>query len=161
MRSFTYGILLSFFFVGCSSPKSLEFKGLQSLEIKKMSLGNNEFIAKFQYINPNHFTLKLQSLDCDIKINDQPFTHYHLDSAFIIPSNTQFILPAKLNIQLTEILKHSVDLVFNKPMKITINGNAILSKGFLTKQIPINYTTTQKLNLDIKMIKEALKQSNL
>ena len=161
MKSFVYLSLFSLLLASCSAPKSIEFKGLKSLEVKKMSLGNNVFVANFQYNNPNHFSLTLQSLDCDIKINDQPFTHYHLDSAFIIPSNTQFILPAKLNIQLTEILKHSVDLVFNKPMKITINGNAILSKGFLTKQIPINYTTTQKLNLDIKMIKEALKQSNL
>lgn len=157
MKSFVYLSLFSLLLASCSAPKSIEFKGLKSLEVKKMSLGNNVFVANFQYNNPNHFSLTLQSLDCDIKVNDQPLTHYHLDSAFIIPSNTDFVLPAKLNIQLTELLKHSVDLIFNKPMKITINGKATLEKGFFTKQLPIDYTTTQKLNLDIKMLKDALK----
>lgn len=149
-------VFLMLLLTACSTPKSLEFKGLQSLEVKKMSLGKNVFVANFQYANPNRFTLLLQNLDCDILVNDQKLTHYHLDSSFVIPANQAFVMPAQLSIQLTDILKHSVDLVFNKPMKITVLGNATIAKGIFTKHLPINYTTTQKLNLDLKTIREAL-----
>jgi hypothetical protein len=37
-------------------------------------------------------------------------------------------------------------------MKITVKGNATLSKGIFTKHLPIEFSTEQKLNL-----KEALK----
>ena len=61
-------------------------------------------------------------------------------------------MPAKMEIELSSILKHSVDILFNKPMKITVRGDATLSKGVFTKHLPIEFTTQQKLDL-----KEALK----
>lgn len=136
----------------CASPKPFVFKGLKSIKLEKAGLGKNVFNANFAYQNPNHFKLLLKQLDCDVFINDQPFTHYHLDTAFTIPANTDFVMPAKMEIELSSILKHSVDILFNKPMKITVRGDATLSKGVFTKHLPIEFTTQQKLDL-----KEALK----
>ena len=140
-------LFLLFFMVSCSSPKPFEFKGIQQLKVEKASLGKNTLNASFQYFNPNHFEVTLKKLDCEVFINDQPFTQYHLDTLFQIPANNNFELPATLEIELSNLLKHSVDILFNKPMKISIKGQATLSKGMFTKQYPILYTTTQKLNL--------------
>ena len=133
--------------ISCSQPQPFVFKGLKSIKIEKASLGKNVFKAEFTYENPNSFSLALNKLDADIFINDEKFTHYHLDTVFNIPANAAFDLPAVMEVDLTSLLKNSIDLIFNKPMKISVKGTSTLSKGMFTKTIPIEFETTQKLNL--------------
>ena len=140
-------ITIIVFFTACATPKPLVFKGLKSIKIEKASFGKNIFNAQFEYQNPNNFKLVLNKLDCDILINDQVFTKYTLDTNFNIPANANFILPARMEVELSLLLKNSVDILFNKPMKIGVKGSATLSKGMYTKTIPISFETTQKLNL--------------
>jgi LEA14-like dessication related protein len=148
MKSTTYLLLaVILFFAACADPSPLVFKGVQSIKIEKASLGKNSFQAEFSYQNPNRFGLVLNKLDCNVFINDQLFTQYKIDTNFIIPANAQFVLPAKMEIELSSLLKNSVDILFNNPMKIGIKGNATISKGIFTKTIPINFETNQKLNL--------------
>jgi LEA14-like dessication related protein len=133
--------------ISCSQPQPFIFKGVKSIKIEKASLGKNVFKAEFTYENPNSFSLALNKLDADIFINDEKFTHYHLDTVYNIPANAAFDLPAIMEVDLTSILKNSIDLIFNKPMKISVKGTSTLSKGMFTKTIPIEFETTQKLNL--------------
>ena len=131
----------------CVNPKPFEFKGVKSVKVEKASLGKSLFNANFEYYNPNNFTVSLKRLDCEIRLNDEPFTNYQLDSVFVIPANANFLFPAKMEIELSSILKHSVAILFNQPIKIEIKGDAIVSKGMFTKHYPIAYSTNQKLNL--------------
>ncbi len=142
-------------FASCASPKAFVFKGMKSINVEKASFGKNVFKANFEYNNPNRFALTLQKLDCEVFINDEPFTKYHLDTAYQIPANTDFQLPARMEVELSNIMKHSIDILFNKPMKITVKGDATLTKGFFTKKVPISFTTEQRLNL-----KDILKGTN-
>ncbi len=156
MNFLKYSLLcLIIVFASCASPKPFVFKGMKSIKVEKASFGKNVFNANFEYTNPNHFALTLQKLDCEVFINDQAFTKYHLDSAYHIPANTDFQLPARMEVELANIMKHSIDILFNKPMKITVKGDATLTKGFFTKKLPISFTTEQRLNL-----KEVLKGTN-
>jgi LEA14-like dessication related protein len=148
MKPLNYLFLASILLLtACAEPKNLEFKGIESLKIDKASLGKNIFIASFAYNNPNNFKLVLNKLDCSIYMNDQFFTKYNIDSNYTIPANANFSLPAKMEVDLSLLLKNSVDILFNKPMKIRIKGNATISKGMFTKTVPIEFETSQKLNL--------------
>lgn len=144
---YLFFLVCSLLIISCSQPQPFVFKGLKSIKIEKASLGKNVFKAEFTYENPNSFSLALNKLDADIFINDEKFTHYHLDTVFNIPAKAVFDLPAIMEVDLTSILKNSIDLIFNKPMKITVKGTSTLSKGMFTKTIPIEFETTQKLNL--------------
>jgi LEA14-like dessication related protein len=135
------------FLMACGEPKPFVFKGLKSIKIEKPGFGKNIFNAQFEYQNPNNFELTLKKLDCSIYINDQLLTQYKLDSLYVIPANADFALPAKMEIELNLLLKNTMDILFNKPMKVGVKGTAILSKGIFTKTIPIEFETTQKLNL--------------
>ena len=148
-RNIPYLFILAcvFLMISCSQPQPFVFKGLKSIKIEKASLGKNIFKAEFTYENPNSFSLALNKLDADIFINDEKFTHYQLDTVFNIPANAAFDLPAIMEVDLTSLLKNSIDLIFNKPMKISVKGTSTLSKGMFTKTIPIEFETTQKLNL--------------
>jgi len=148
MKPIAYLLLaIILFFSACAEPSPLIFKGVQSIKIEKASLGKNSFTAEFSYQNPNRFGLVLNKLDCNVYINDQLFTQYKLDTNFTIPANAAFVLPANMEIELSSLLKNSVDILLNKPMKVGIKGNATISKGLFTKTIPINFETSQKLNL--------------
>jgi LEA14-like dessication related protein len=158
MNKYIYPLLsIILLLTACADPKSFEFKGLKSIKIEKASMGKNIFNVQLEYNNPNHFELTLKKIDCEILINDQKFTHYALDTTLLIPSNANFVVPAKMEIQLSNLLKHSVDIMFNKPLKITIIGNATLTKGIFTKTVPVNFSTTQQLNLKESVMRDAIK----
>lgn len=142
-------VLLFFIFIlsSCSDPQSLEFKGLQDIQLDKLTMGKNKLKANIKYYNPNSFSLVLKQIDCKILMNNGQFTNLKLDTNFVIPAQKEFLLPAQFEFQMSDLVKNSMDLLFNKPIKLNIVGNATLSKGVFTKTVPIAYETTQKLNL--------------
>lgn len=138
---------ISFLLFSCADPKNFEFKGLQDIKIEKISMGKNNIRAKIKYYNPNNFSMVLKQIDCDILMNNQPFTKVHLDTNYIIPANATFLVPAKMEFEMSALVKNSMDILFNKPIKLNIKGQATLSKGIFTKTVPIAFETNQKLNL--------------
>jgi LEA14-like dessication related protein len=148
MRKYLLAVLtISLLIISCSSPKDFEFKGLQDIKIEKISMGKNKINAKIKYFNPNNFSMVLKQIDCDILMNNQPFTKVHLDTNFVIPANASFMVPAQMEFEMSSLVKNSMDLIFNKPIKLNIKGNATLSKGIFTRTVPIAYESNQKLNL--------------
>ena len=158
MQYYKLLIISSFIILtSCSSPKSFEFKEVKSVSIEKASFKKNVINAQVAYYNPNNFELSLKNIDCNILINDKQISHYALDTNLIITANSNFMVPAKLEFELSNVLPFTVDIMFKKPLKITILGNATLSKGIFTKIVPINYTTVKTLDLKESMVREALK----
>jgi LEA14-like dessication related protein len=148
MKQFKYGFLfLMVLLIACSEPQSFEFKGLQDVQLDKLTMGKNKISVNIKYYNPNPFSLVLKQIDCKILLNNGNFTVLKLDTNFTIPANKEFLIPAQLEFQMSDLVKNSMELLFNKPVKLNITGNATLSKGIFTKTVPISYETTQKLNL--------------
>jgi LEA14-like dessication related protein len=148
MRKYLLAVLtISLLIISCSSPKDFEFKGLQDIKIENISMGKNKINAKIKYFNPNNFSMVLKQIDCDILMNNQPFTKVHLDTNFVIPANASFMVPAQMEFEMSSLVKNSMDLIFNKPIKLNIKGNATLSKGIFTRTVPIAFESNQKLNL--------------
>ena len=148
MKQFKYGFLfLMIFLSACSEPQSFEFKGLQDIQLDKLTMGKNKIRANVKYYNPNAFSLVLKQIDSKVLLNNGNFTVLKLDTNFTIPAKKEFLIPAQLEFQMSDLVKNSMELLLNKPVKLNIKGNATLSKGIFTKTVPIEYETTQKLNL--------------
>ena len=148
MKQFKYGFLfLMIFLSACSEPQSFEFKGLQDIQLDKLTMGKNKIRANVKYYNPNAFSLVLKQIDCKVLLNNGNFTVLKLDTNFTIPAKKEFLIPAQFEFQMSDLVKNSIELLLNKPVKLNIKGNATLSKGIFTKTVPIEYETTQKLNL--------------
>lgn len=150
-HSFFKLLLLLSLFTACGEPQSLSFKGLQDIQLDKLTMGKNSIKANIKYYNPNPFSLVLKNIDCEILMNDAKFTRLKLDTNMVIPAEKDFLLPAVFEFQMSDLVKNSMDLLFNKPIKLNIIGNATLSKGIFTKTVPIAYETKQKLNLSAAM----------
>jgi LEA14-like dessication related protein len=148
MKQFNFALLFFMFLLSaCSEPQSFEFKGLQDVQLDKLTMGKNKIRANIKYYNPNPFSLVLKQIDCKVLLNDGNFTVLKLDTNFIIPANKEFLIPAQLEFQMSDLVKNSMELLLNKPVKLNITGKATLSKGIFTKTVPVVYETTQKLNL--------------
>lgn len=148
MKQFNYGVLfIILLLTACSEPQSFEFKGLQDIQLDKLTMGKNIIRANIRYYNPNDFSLVLKQIDCKVLLNNGKFTQLKLDTNFNVPPKKDFLLPAKLEFQMSDLVKNSMELLLNKPVNLNITGNATLSKGMFTKTVPIDYETTQKLNL--------------
>ena len=148
MKQFNYGLLFVILLLtACSDPQSFEFKGLQDIQLEKLTMGKNTIRANVKYYNPNDFSLVLKQIDCKVLLNNGKFTQLKLDTNFTIPPKKDFLLPAQFEFQMSDLVKNSMELLLNKPVKLNIKGNATLSKGMFTKTVPIDYETTQKLNL--------------
>jgi LEA14-like dessication related protein len=147
MKQFKYGFFLMILLSACSEPQSFEFKGLQDIQLDKLTMGKNKIRANVKYYNPNAFSLVLKQIDCKVLLNNGNFTVLKLDTNFTIPAKKEFLIPAQLEFQMSDLVKNSMELLLNKPVKLNIKGNATLSKGIFTKTVPIEYETTQKLNL--------------
>lgn len=148
MKQFKYGFL--FFMLSlsaCSEPQSFEFKGLQDIQLDKLTMGKNKIKANVKYYNPNAFSLVLKQIDCKVLLNNGNFTVLKLDTNITIAAKKEFLIPAQLEFQMSDLVKNSMELLLNKPVKLNIKGNATVSKGIFTKTVPIEYETTQKLNL--------------
>ncbi len=148
MKQFKYGFL--FFMLSlsaCSEPQSFEFKGLQDIQLDKLTMGKNKIKANVKYYNPNAFSLVLKQIDCKVLLNNGNFTVLKLDTNITIAAKKEFLIPAQLEFQMSDLVKNSMELLLNKPVKLNIKGNATISKGIFTKTVPIEYETTQKLNL--------------
>ena len=156
MRSFSLvGLVFILVLSGCAEPKSFEIKSVKSFKVEKLGIKENVFNAQLECYNPNNFGVIVKKIDCDIFINDKKLTHYLLDTNIEVPAASNFMLPAKVEIALSSILTYSVDIMFNKPFKIVVIGNATVSKGIFTKEIAINYTTTKTFNLKEEAFKAA------
>ena len=148
MKQFNFALLFFMLLLSaCSEPQSFEFKGLQDVQLDKLTMGKNKIRANIKYYNPNPFSLVLKQIDCKVLLNDGNFTVLKLDTNFIIPANKEFLIPAQLEFQMSDLVKNSMELLLNKPVKLNITGKATLSKGIFTKTVPVVYETTQKLNL--------------
>ena len=148
MKQFNFALLFFMLLLSaCSEPQSFEFKGLQDIQLDKLTMGKNKIRANIKYHNPNAFSLVLKQINCNVLLNNGKFTQLNLDTNFIIPANKDFIIPAQLEFQMSDLVNNSMELLLNKPVKLNIKGNATLSKGIFTKTVPIEYETTQKLNL--------------
>ena len=153
MKQFKYGFLfLMIFLSACSEPQSFEFKGLQDIQLDKLTMGKNKIRANVKYYNPNAFSLVLKQIDCKVLLNNGNFTVLKLDTNFTIPAKKEFLIPAQLEFQMSDLVKNSMELLLNKPVKLNIKGNATISKGIFTKTVPIEYETTQKLNLGAALV---------
>ena len=153
MKQFKYGFL--FFMIllsACSEPQSFEFKGLQDIQLDKLTMGKNKIKANVKYYNPNAFSLVLKQIDCKVLLNNGNFTVLKLDTNITIAAKKEFLIPAQLEFQMSDLVKNSMELLLNKPVKLNIKGNATISKGIFTKTVPIEYETTQKLNLGAALV---------
>jgi LEA14-like dessication related protein len=130
----------------CRSLKPPVFNGIGNLRINKLSMGQSIMTLDLNFFNPNHSKARLKNAEGDAWMDSVFLGHFVVDSSIRIPSNGDFFIPVKLNVDMKFILQHTLSAFLNEEVLIRITGNARVGKGGIYGRYPLNYSGKQNLS---------------
>lgn len=112
-----------------------------------MGLEKTTLAMDLVYFNPNGYGVDLKKVDCDVYVENSYLGHFNLDTSMHIPRKAEFILPARIDINMKAVLKNGLGLLFNKEVLINVKGTTRLGRAGFYKTIPFDYSEKHQLNL--------------
>ena len=99
------------------------------------------------YFNPNGFGVDLKNVEADVFVENSYLGKFQLDTLMHISRKSEFVLPTKIQINLSEVIKNGVNLLFNKEVNIKVIGNSRVGRWGIFKTVPFNYEAKHTLSL--------------
>jgi len=129
----------------CNKPKEFEYRDIKNIKINTIGFNQSKLTFDLVYYNPNNFGLNLYKANSDLYIDDLYFGKFQLDTLMRINKATEFILPLSIDVDMKNLLKNSVKLMFNQEVTIRAKGTVKIGKSGISTYIPFNYTTKKSL----------------
>lgn len=140
-------LLVSLSCFSCKSPQAFVYRDVKNFKISNLGFTQSKVSMDLLFFNPNSFSLKLKKVDCDLFLDSNYVGKVVLDTLMIIPRSSEFSLPASFSIDMKNLFKNSLDLIFNREVLIGAKGTTRVGKGLFYVTIPFNYEGRQRLNL--------------
>ena len=131
----------------CGKPKEPDYIDFQNLRLKKAGLDQAVITFDLRYFNPNKFRVQLRKAEVDIYFNNKFLGHSVLDTTIDIPKLDTFAIPVSMNIKLKDAFSNAVQLLLNPDVMVKLKGNARVSKGGISMNIPIDYEGKKRIDL--------------
>jgi LEA14-like dessication related protein len=152
MKKLLLGALIVLAAGSCSKPLSPEFKELKNISLRKLPTGLDlmELSAELVLFNPNSFSVELQESNLDLFVGDQFLGKARQTQKIRVPAKQNFSLPVSLKVPTHTLLKSSLNLLSNQPVKVGAKGSVNVGKAGIFKKIDIDYKglhTMPKLSL--------------
>ena len=147
MRTTLLSIIVLLILAGCATPKDFEYRDVRNLKMNSMGFSQSSLSFEIVYYNPNQFGLDLRKVDSDVFIDSLFLGKFQLDTIMHIPRMSEFSLPATIQLNMQNLLKHSASMLFHKDVLIQARGTVRVGKGGIFKTVPFNYETRQALSL--------------
>ena len=125
---------------------AFEYRDLRNLRLENLSGDKSQVSLNLIYYNPNSFGVDLKNVNCNVFIDSMYVGKFNLDTMMHISRNAEFSLPAHFEVSLANVLKSSINILFNE-VTISAQGTTRVGKAGFYKTIPIRYSRKQKLNL--------------
>lgn len=137
--------ILTIFMLACANPKQLEYRDIDSIQLKELSLKPKIGMNILMY-NPNSYGVTMKSANIGVYINEKHVGDAVLDGKVKVPGLDSFLVPVILNADLSGVFLNAYSLLANKELNIRLQGNVKAGKGVFVN-IPINYKGKKKLNV--------------
>lgn len=131
------------FLLSCGAIKEPDLKGIGQITVERIGLERSILNFDLVYFNPNRSRLRLKTAEGDAWINEEYLGHFTVDTLVEIPSQSDFNLPVRMELDMTRLLKKSVAFFFNKEVMVRITGMARIGKGGIFINYPIRYEGKQ------------------
>ena len=133
-------------FASCNKPVAFDYRNIKNIRVESFGI-NTKVSMDLVYFNPNSYGVNLKNVNCDLYIDSSYLGKFVLDTLMHIPKASEFTVPATMQVNLREVLKNSVSLIFNNEVTIAARGTTRVGKGGFFVTIPFSYQGKQKLNL--------------
>jgi len=147
MKFWISGLLLSFLFVACATPKTFEYRAVKNIKLDQLGFDHSNLTMELEYYNPNSFGLDLKKLDADVYIDNRFLGKFNLDTTMHIPKKANFILPSKIAVDMKAMYKNALNMVLSKDVLVSVKGTTKVGKAGIFRTVPFTYEGRQKLNL--------------
>ncbi|HEX6193640.1 MAG TPA: LEA type 2 family protein [Chitinophagaceae bacterium] len=115
--------------------------------MKKAGFDQAVITFDLRYFNPNKFHVQLRKAEVDIYFNNKFLGNSTLDTVIDIPKRDTFSVPVSMQIKLKDAFSNAVQLLLNPNVMVKLNGNARVSKGAITMNVPITYEGMKRIDL--------------
>jgi LEA14-like dessication related protein len=146
MRFLPY-LLVAFMVISCAKPQGFDYRDLRNFKIEKLGFGQSTVSMELVYYNPNNFGVQLRKVDCDVYVNDQYLGKYLLDTIMTIPRKAEFSLPSRMQVDMKNIFKNTLSVLFSSEVMVKVKGTTRVGKGNFFINVPVNYEGKHQFEL--------------
>ena len=139
-------VLMTTVFVACQKPKGFDYRDIKNFRIDKLGFDNSAIAMDLVYYNPNNFGVNLKKVDCDIWVDDNYVGKFLLDTLMFIPKKAEFTLPARMKVDMRNLFKNSLNVLFANEVTLKAKGTTRVGKGGIFITVPFNYTGKHKVD---------------
>ena len=133
--------------VSCSKPKDFEYRDMRNMKLNSLGFNNSSVSFELVYYNPNGFGVDLKTVDSEVYIDSLYLGRFQLDTLMHIDRMSEFVLPAKIDINMANMLKNSARMLLQKEVTILAKGTVKAGRGGLYKTVPFVYETKRSMGL--------------
>jgi LEA14-like dessication related protein len=138
-------LLMAIMMSSCLNVKQPKFKELKNIKMDNIGFSGITLKGDVIFLNPNNFGFEIKQTDLEIYINNNLLGTSKQDLNIQIPRNEDFIIPLIVDINGKNILKAGLYSLFDKDAEINVKGSVLVRKSGITKNIPVDYKSVQKI----------------
>jgi LEA14-like dessication related protein len=125
--------------LACSKPQGFDYRDLKNFKVEKLGFNRSAVSMDLVYYNPNNFGVQLRNVDCDVYVDNNFLGKFQLDTLMTIPRKAEFTLPARIELDMKNVFKNSMAVLFSKDVLVGLKGTAKLGKGGVFFNVPVKY----------------------
>jgi len=146
MRLFLAALLL-LTFASCKKPEGFDYRDIRNFKVEKLGFDKSTVSMDLVYYNPNNFAVQLRKVDCDVYVNKQFLGKYLLDTLMTIPKKAEFTLPSRMEVDMKNVYKNTLSVLFSKEVLVQVKGTTRVGKGSFFINVPVNYEGKHEFEL--------------
>ncbi len=131
----------------CKRPQGFDYRDVKNIQLEKLGFDSTTLKMDLVYFNPNNFGVTLKNVDCEIFIDKKYLGHYNLDTIMKIEKKSEFALPSTMKINMKNVYKNALNLLFSNEVELHVKGTTKVSKMGISITVPFDYLQMHKINL--------------
>jgi len=147
LKKITSLLLAVLIFWGCKKPQGFEYRDIKNVSVKQFGFNKTQLAMDLIYFNPNNFGVDLKHVDCDVYIDKNYLGKFLLDTTMHIDRKSEFSLPSKIDVDMKNVFKNTLNVLFNKEVLVTVKGTTKVGKAGIFINVPFNYEARHKIDL--------------
>jgi LEA14-like dessication related protein len=140
-------LLFSFGFIACKKPQSFDYRDIRNVRVEKAGFDRSTIAMDLVYFNPNNFGVQLKHVDCDVYVEKTFLGKFTLDTTMNILKKSEFVLPAKIDVDMKNIFKNTFSALFGTELLVEVKGTTRVGKGGIFINVPVDYSGRHKFEL--------------
>jgi len=147
LKKITSLLLAVLIFWGCKKPQGFEYRDIKNVSVKQFGFNKTQLAMDLIYFNPNNFGVDLKHVDCDVYVDKNYLGKFLLDTTMHIDRKSEFSLPSKIDVDMKNVFKNTLNVLFNKEVLVTVKGATKVGKAGIYINVPFNYEARHKIDL--------------